>query len=249
MDAPLYDIYLTGKLADGVSADQAGARLAQLFKSSPQAMAALLTGSPRLLKRGVERATALKYREALGRAGVGVAFKQRTADEAATEAARAPAASAPPAPAAAAGLTLAPAGTEVLTAAERRAPAVAAAAADIDTSRLGIAPAGDLPGARGRPAAPPPDVGHIHLAPTGAELLTAQERRTPAAAVAAGDWTLAPAGAVLDTLRDDAPALNPDTSRLALAPAGAELLSARERHRETPPAPDTGHLRLADPAG
>jgi hypothetical protein len=78
MDTRLYDVFLTGKLAEGLGREQAAERLAQLFKSAPATMLGLLTGKPQLLKRGVDRDTALKYREALQRTGVEAAFKPQS---------------------------------------------------------------------------------------------------------------------------------------------------------------------------
>jgi hypothetical protein len=92
MDTPLYDIYLTGKLADDVSPALAAQRLAGLFKSTPAAMAALITGKAQLVKRGVDKTTALKYRDALQKAGCEVAFKAQSAQPAAAEEKPAPAA-------------------------------------------------------------------------------------------------------------------------------------------------------------
>jgi len=188
MDTPLYDIYLSGQLAPGLTREQAAARLAQLFKSNPETLAGLLTGQPRLLKRGVDHATAVKYRQTLARAGVGATFKAQAA--AAARPAAAPAASA---------LSLAPAGAEVLTATERqRAPL-----AEIDTSHLSLAPPGadredapQLPAIDTTPVdwtlAPPgspletlataaaaldPDTSGLSLAPAGTELLSEAQRR------------------------------------------------------------------------
>src|SRR5690606_18977028 len=73
---PRYDIYLSGKLAEGTTPAAAAASLARLFRATPEAMAALITGRPQLLKRNVDRATAARYRDALQQAGVMVAFRQ-----------------------------------------------------------------------------------------------------------------------------------------------------------------------------
>jgi hypothetical protein len=183
MDVPLFDVYLTGKLAAALDREQAAARLAQIFKAAPATMLGLLTGKPQLLKRGVDKNTALKYREALQNAGVEVAFKAQTQNPAAQSPApvqsapvqsdpvrnasaatqTAAPASIPPTTSATAtsatpnptqtstatstvssaigsGLTLAPAGTNVLTADEQShviAPA-------IDLSHLAVAAPGPL---------------------------------------------------------------------------------------------------------
>lgn len=255
MDAPTYDVYLTGKLAEGLSADAAAERLAQLFKTSPQSMAALLTGKAQVLKRGVDRPTALKYRDALARAGVEVAFKTQAAAPAAAPpaaAARAttaaPVAAAPapaqaiPAPAST-GLSLAPAGTDVLKEDERRVIAAVA----VDTSHLSVAPPGDLSSGIERPPTAAPDTSHLSVAAAGADLLSASERERPPAAVPDTEGlTLAAAGSPLETLRRDIEPINPDISGLALAPVGSDLLTEEQRRRPAPPAPNTDHLRVLE---
>lgn len=232
---PLYDIYLTGKLAEGLTAADAGARLAQLFKAERATMTALLTGKPRLLKRGVDRATALKYRAALARIGVEVAFKAQAAAEPEIAAARTRG-----------DWTLAPAGADVLKAEEKRP----VAARDIDTTALSLAPAGTpLEEADPLPIAAP-DVSHISVAAAGEDLLRQEEKSAPATATpAAGHWTLAPAGTPLENLpRFGADQTNAEAAPgWSLAPAGTELLSAGERHRDNPPAPNTDHLRVVSP--
>lgn len=239
MDAPLYDVYLTGKLVDNTTVDQAAQRLAALFKSTPATMAGMLTGKPQLLKRGVDKNTALKYREALLNAGIEVAFKaqQQTAVAGATLASP-PAAPAP----STAGLSLAPAGGDLLQPAERQ-PAVTA---NIDISALQLAPPAPLPS----PAAPAvaiPDTSHLTLAAAGGDLLSAAEKQHPPLAVPANDdLSLAPPGALLETLHTAAEPIAPDISALSLAPAGTELLTPEQRNRPAPAAPNTDHIKLAN---
>jgi hypothetical protein len=249
MDAPLYDIYLTGKLADGVSAAQASARLAQLFKSTPEAMAGLITGKPQVLKRSVDKATALKYREALARAGLEVAFKEVTPKEAVSKTVGAVAAQVQPeapvraAAAAPSGLTIAPVGADVLTEAERHSVQPVA----VDTSHLSVAPLGELTDGATAPTPAAPDTSHLTIAAAGADLLSAAEREQPPAVMPdISDLTLAPAGSVLETLQTAAAPVNPDISGLSLAPPGADLLAPDQRAKPAPPPPSTDHLRVID---
>lgn len=243
MDAPLYDVYLTGKLTDGTAPDAAAQRLAALFKSTPEIMGGMLTGKPHLLKRGVDKNTALKYREALLKAGIEVAFRSQAGSRPSSAVSTAPAA---PQSAGAThesdALTLAPAGSELLQPGERQAPAAVA----IDTSQLQLAPPGPLSsGARAEIAAP--DTSHLSLAAAGGDLLHDDEKPMPPLAVVdSGNFTLAEVGAPIETLQENAAPLNPDTSGLSLAAAGADLLTAAERSRPAPAPPDTDHIRLAD---
>jgi hypothetical protein len=242
MDVLLYDIYLTGKLAENTTAALAAQRLATLFKTSPEVMAGMLTGKPHVLKRGVDKPTALKYREALQNAGVEVAFKAQTNAAPASVAAAAPTSSAPAPAQPANGLSLAPVGSDVLQASERVRPT----AVVIDTSELQVLPPGPLPGIASIAIATP-DISNLSLAPAGGDLLSATEKqRPPVATPAIGDFSLAPAGTLLETLHIAAAAIHSDLSGLSLAPAGTELLTTEQRAKPTPAAPATDHLKLAN---
>lgn len=245
MDAR-FDIYLSGKLADGVTPATAAAAMAQLFRSTPEAMAAMLDGKPRLLKRDVDQATAHKYRDALQRAGVLVAFRPfvRTANTAAPSpapAAIAESTSAPAAPPAqAAGLALAPAGGELLRPDER----AAVTPVRVDTSHLLVEALGEIPHLPQSEAPPAPDTSHLSVAAAGTDLAPSRPEAAPLALSAEmAAMTLAPAGATLETLSNDLPPLEPDTSALSLAAPG-ELLTPAERRHDTPPPPPTDHIRL-----
>ena len=241
MDAPLYDVYLTGKLADTTTATQAAQRLAALFKATPDAMAGLLTDKPQLLKRGVDKNTAIKYREALAKAGVEAAFKAQ--NHAPAEAAPATAPNTAAASPTGNGLSLAPSGLNLLQPSER----AAAVSAAVNTSTLELAPPSPLPTIAAAAAPTAPDTSHLSLAALGADVLSAEERRhLPVAAPDVSDLSLAPAGELLATLPSAAPPLKPDISMLSLAPAGSELQTAAQRNKPAPPAPDTAHITLAN---
>ncbi len=252
-----FDIYLSGKLADGITPATAATAMAQLFRSTPEAMVAMLDGKPRLLKRDVDHPTALKYRDALLRAGVMVSFRPFTRSAEAPAPARAPARAAPPAAtpaspapaqnppttqaAAASGLTLAPAEGDLLRPEER--PAVTAV--KVDTSHLRVEAPGELPHLPAATPAPAPDTSHLSVAEAGVDLTSPHAAVAPvelSAEMAA--MTLAEAGATLETLSHDLPPLEPDISALSLAEPG-ELLQPEERRRNPPPPPPTDHIQLA----
>ena len=238
MDAR-FDIYLSGKLAEGVTPAAAAAAMAQLFKSTPEAMADMIDGKPRLLKRDVDQATAHKYRDALQRAGVLVAFRPfvRTPTEPAPVQPSQAAATTEATP----GLSLAPAGGELLRPEER--PAMAAVA--VDTSHLRVEAVGELPQLEQMPPLPAPDTSHLTVAAAGADLAPPRDEAAPVALSAEmASMTLAPTGATLETLHTDLPAIDPDISGLSLAEPG-DLLKPDERRRNTPPPPSTDHIRLA----
>ena len=261
MDAPLYDVYLTGKLDNDVAPALAAQRLAALFKSTPEAMAGLITGKTQLLKRGVDKNTALKYRDALQNAGCEVVFKAQTtvvtnnngandnvANEKPTASGPISAAAAQPIPAATPAsatsgpsLQLAPVGENLLRPDERTTATPVA----VDISYLSVAPAGPLPHIAAAPTAAP-DTSNLSLAAAGGNLLQESERiAVPAIVPDTGDLTVAELGAPIETLKNEAAPLHPDISGLNLAPAGSDLLKAEERKHVQPAAPNTDHITLA----
>jgi hypothetical protein len=64
-----FSVVLTGKLADGFELPQVKDNIAGLFKLAPEKVDRLFCGKPVALKRGVDKAQAMKLRNALARAG------------------------------------------------------------------------------------------------------------------------------------------------------------------------------------
>ncbi len=254
MDNPRFDIYLTGKLATGLSAAEATERLAQLFRSTPDAMRALVSGKPQLLKRGVEQATAAKYRDALHRAGLEVTIRPQaeaaaTLSPVPTSVAEASITKESPT-SAQTELSLAPYGTEVLREEER--PAVVAVVIDTDhlslqSERPRFGPV-DTPLAAELFKPPALDAGGLTLAPADRDLLRPEEKAITTSAVAdVPDLTLAEPGALLETLPVHTEFVLPDISALTLAPSGTDLLLPSEVAPAKPVVvPDISKLRLID---
>jgi hypothetical protein len=252
MDVPLDDVYLTGKLSAEISRAQASERLAQLFKSTPATMLGLLTGKPQILKRGVDKNTALKYREALQQAGVEAAFKAQTVapDSVVTTPTpvtnNEPAAGSPES--SLSGLSLAPLGADVLAADERK-PVIAPA---IDVHHLSLAEPGSLLEAVQIKSMQPkiaeiPATDHLSLAASGSDLLTTDERtQIPTTVPDTSNLSLAAEGTILETLHDVRAAVQVDISQLSLAPSGADLLTPEQRNKTTTAAPNTDHIKLAN---
>lgn len=252
MDQPLYDVYFTGKLVEGTDPQAAKASFMQLFKASPETADKFFNGKPQVLKRGLEKAEALKYKAVLHKAGLMVAFKAQQQESPA--AAPAPGATAAPAaaptpdsaPAQAASAdqedwSLAPAGSDVLKPEERHE----VPERDIDTSAIKMASAFATTEPEPQAPPPPPDTSHLSAAQAGEDLLP--DKPPPAAPPAFNldDWSLAPAGAELEELKADLPVIDPDTSALSLAEAGADLLEGQTREPDPEP-PSTDHLKVVD---
>ena len=64
-----YDIFYAGKVAEGHDESVVRDNIARLFKANPQTVEKLFSGKPQLIKRGVEKAAAIKYKAAMEKAG------------------------------------------------------------------------------------------------------------------------------------------------------------------------------------
>ncbi|HCS25916.1 MAG TPA: hypothetical protein DIW43_00585 [Spongiibacteraceae bacterium] len=209
-----YDIIISGKLLESVSPEQAVERLAKLFKMPVEQAARLVDGKAHRIKKGVDEATARKFKAVLTQAGLHTLV--RASEPANTGGAdqtqnAAPGTAAEPAKPAGTttSIDLAPPGTPVLREEERSE----VTAPDLDLSGLTLDELTPWPGTGEPDPAPvePPDFG------------------------------LAPPGADIETLPDTREKLNPDTSKLDIDEPGATLGSPK---KEDPPAPDTSHIKL-----
>ena len=223
----MYNIYFSGDIAEGEALEDVRRRVGALFNAREATLDKLFSGRKQLIKRNCSHEEALKYRDAMRRAGalatLAPADSTATTDPTANASQGAPDRH-PPDPADSrsgaagesqgpAGFSLAPAGTEVLLPTERHTPADATVALPAFT----VAPAGERL-AEPRPAAPPPpDTSHI----SDSEI-----------------------GDALPGLSRSAPPSPPDTSGLSLAEVAAGLLEERFRNHDHPAPPATDHLSV-----
>lgn len=283
-----YDILFAGQLLEGTDPDEARKSIANLFKANATTVEKLFSGQPQLIKRGVDKTTAAKYRNAMHQAGAVAVIK--VSDSPGRQAPAAPAAAPAEAPAAGAamtmaervaalagdnepvtadptptatpkpahtpgtaatpdtdnadeGLTLAPAGSDVLAETERkRQPPV-----NVDTSALELAEVGAQ---IGEPPNVTPavvaDISHLTLDETGADIPMLASELEPLD-IDTSQIDLAPEGSDFsDCAPAPAPAVEPDLSAVSLAEAGAELLQPEYRKPPPPAAPDVAHIQLED---
>ncbi len=269
-----YNIYFAGQLLDGQDLAGVRARIGKLFNADATTLDKLFSGKTQLLKRDCDKATALKYKQAMEQAGAQPVIKASAANTTAA---------APPAPA--------PAPAKAMTAAEK----IAALAAAADLAARPGTPAPSLPPANYEPARE----GAIALTPAGTAVLLPEERpaavtsdvkppdlevmasgqrlsEQAAAAPPPPDTSHLSEGAVgelLPNLASVAAPLHPDVSAIqltpdgtdlsdcaapakpapaidlsaiALAPAGSDVLEQQYRNRPAPPAPATEHLKLEE---
>lgn len=268
-----YNIYFEGQVLEGHQHNVVRDKLAKLFNADQQTLEKLFGGTTQLIKRDCDKATALKYKQAMERAGAKPVI--RSADS--------------PAPVQAAASEDKPSGT--MTAAERiaslarapdqgryvpaePAPTEEARPAGEDADEFDLAPAGSdvlLPGERQAPATrevdtsgleldktaqrlsavsppppPAPDTSHLSEGPVGESLPNLPLESIPLDPdISAID--LAPEGTDFsDCAGPDPEVPNLDLSGMDLAPAGSDVLEQQYRKKVASEAPPVDHLSLED---
>ncbi len=239
MDQPLYDIFFTGQLVEGTDPEPAKQNLAKIFKTTPEAVAKLFTGKPKALKRGIDKPEALKYKAALHKAGLLVAFKAHQPTPPASPIVDAPENSRTESTTEL-DWSLAPPGDDLLKAGERRE----VTARDIDTSNIKMISAFADIEPETTTAPPPPDTSHLSAAAVGEDLLVDKPDDPPPLPLDLEGLSLAPPGTELEELHSDLQPLDPDISALSMAEPGADIL-AGETKPAPPAAPNTDHMSVA----
>lgn len=228
MDTRVYDIVFSGGLVAGRDPAQVRSEFARLFKVDPAAVERLFHGRPVILKKGLDRQTADKYRAALERVGAVCELRLQAVAE------TVPAGKAEDRPA----MTIAPAGVILTVSREVPRP-------EFDLGRMSLAPAGAdlIEGMDSVVAAPLFDLSTLTMAPPGIELVEGKGGE-PAHPPAPGDMVMDEPGVDLDTRVPPAAAPLPDISGITLAPPGTAVLSSGER-KPLPLPPDLSNSGLA----
>lgn len=222
-----YDLVFRGELVRGAELAQAKRNIAQLFKVDNTKVESLFSGKAIVLKKGLDFATANKYRVAIKKAGCRVdVLEQHIRLPSGPEAAHASTAeSVPAAPApepnadstssAESLLSLAPGGGNLLSADEVQ-PTLQV---DVDTSGLSVKEAGDdlLNDSEKIPFVERDIALNAQLAPVGEALLRESEReKIDDVAVDLSGLSIAEAGERIEVLRDEKPSIHPDISHLKI---------------------------------
>jgi hypothetical protein len=168
---------------------------------------------------------------------------ETTDKAAAAEAVPTPAAAAEAAPTPATaetGLTLAPAGSEVLRDEEREVVETL----DIDTSAIELASNVDevFPEAT-TPTPPAPDTSHLSMGEVGEDIPHIESEVVPLNPDV-DHLSMGEVGEAIPHLESELVPVNPDTSGIELAPEGSDVLEEKYRQEETATPPDTDHLSL-----
>ena len=271
MSEQQFDIIFRGDIVFGQQLADVKGRLQQLFKADAAKVDALFSGRPVPLKRGLDQASAQKYKEALHKAGALVDLvptpnsnsiaaaptslaqrlqAQQVADEqqarakemAAKLAAEQAAKSAPTAPTV---WSLAPVGAILSQPNSTEATPV-----EVDTSFISLRPEGgnlldesELPPVSHTQVSAP----DYEVAPPGADLVRPEEKmELPLVEIELEDWTIAEVGAELISASEKSPEQIKIINELhaELAPVGADLGQLKPQVNAV--VPDTSGISLAE---
>jgi hypothetical protein len=247
MDHPLYDIYSTGQLVEGIDTVSAKANLASLFKTTEESVAKVFNGKPQSLKRGVDKAEALRYKATLHKAGILVAVKAHQATHSSkqdqTTTSQTVQTTVNPLPNQLTNTeekkwSLAPTGSDVLRDNERHS----IPARDIDTSNIKMVSAFIDPLPEEKATPPTPDTRHISVAVAGEDLLVDKPQTAPSLPLDLDGITLTPLGMEPNNPQEKLAYLGPDTSDMSIAEVGADILE--NKSKQVPSPPNTDHISV-----
>ena len=266
-----YNVYFAGQVMDGFESNTVRDKLAKVFNADQATLDKLFSGKPLLIKRGCDRATAAKYKQALESAGAIPVIKRAespNAVEAATPAkpltaaekiaalAAAPdqhsyqksAADSPP-PAGqpesdsdTGGIVLAPPGTEVLRENERAEPVVR----DVDTSGLTVDATAERLSDEPPPPPAAPDTGHLSMGEVGETIPNIGSSVTPLSPNLEGLALSAAGTDFSDCAAPEPPEPTLDLSHLTALPPGDRPSQEQDRRPGPVATPSTDHISLED---
>mgnify|MGYP003625782622 CR=1 FL=1 len=262
---PTYRVYFAGEVLEGHNAAEVRANLGKLFKADAATLDKLFSGQPQLVKRDCDKATALKYKQALEKSGArplirsaadsdagqrGAAAQPAT-DSAAPEAAQSPQAdqpaAAPPAMTAAeriAALAQAPA-TIAFKSSAQAADDNAGDRADQDGA-FGVAPAGsDVLRPEERSVQEARDIDTSTLAVDAAAERLSEPGAAPPSAPDTQHLSMGAVGEDIPTLPDERNTVDPDISGIDLAPSGTDFSDCATPDAQ-PPELDLSALDMAE---
>lgn len=256
---PLYNIYFAGEVMQGQDQAAVRAALGRLFKADEATLDKLFSGKAQSVKLNCDKATALKYKQAMEKAGARPLIKQVEAvvERPLTAAERIAAlASAPDAgsytdsptgdagkssaEAGDAGFGIAEVGADVLSQEERQDTVEA----NIDTGHLQLDAAADRLSEEPPPPPPAPDTNHLSMGEVGEDIPVLDSGVEPLSPDTDA-LSLSPQGTDFSDCASPDPAPPElDLSDIDLAPEGSDVLEEEYRRKEKAAAPDTDHISL-----
>lgn len=272
---PLYNVYFGGETLPGEDPASVRERLGRLFKANAATVDKLFNGRMHVVKRDCDRATALRYKQAMEHAGARPVIKPTGESGQPGQAAGAPGDTAKSAAQKIAALASAPDlegyRSEPAAAAQpepRPAPLheeedvldlappesevlrpderAPQVHREVDTGQLEVSPPTDRLAEPAAPPPPAPDVGHLSMGAVGDDIPTLDRGEIPPTPNT-DRLSLSPEGTDFSDCRaPDPTGPEVDLSDLDLAPAGSDVLEARYRNKPPAPPPPTDHISLED---
>jgi hypothetical protein len=240
MGSVVYAIVFKGQVLEGFEIISVKAHLAKLLHADADQIAKLFSGKQVVIKKTADKAVAIKYGTALKKVGADIKVRvvKTAAAPAKKRAKRTPSRKAG-APAKETGLSLVPNVGNIFDAPpETPAPS-------IDVSDLSLAEPGE--GTLEEPKELVEldlDLTALILSEPGEGTLAEPQKEVPK--LDAPDFGLDEPGAILETLQEEVEIVNPDTSSMSIAAAGADLLPEDEKEPEPEPeVPDVSKIHLA----
>lgn len=217
-----YDIVFKGEVMPNLEVERVKAALIRIFNSNEERIAKLFGGAPKVLKSGLDREAAEKYRDVLKNAGAIVYLRRGGLPERPQGSLKASPAKDE--------LSIAPMQGNLLKNEER----ATIEAVEIDTSAIALAPLGD------KPLQPPSQAipatiatsAELSIAEPGADLVPNPQPETRVAPASTSNLSLAPLGTAAQP-KEIVNSQPPNTSHLQVEPQG-ELLKPHEK--PVPPA-------------
>lgn len=245
---PLYDVYFAGEIVGDTARDAVITGLATLFKIDNAAVTKLMNGDRHRIKRDCDKATALRYREAMARVGAKVLIERQgnkseqpmSADQAAAtlESHLSDSDKAPPSHGFGA-IDPSPQKTAAFQATEL---VRGKNQAKFESYRVGDAPIEFHPSTKKPPdlAAEHAVTGELDIAPLGSNL-SPDTQSAPAKPIVVPGYELAAPGAPIPNLPRNKNPVNPNTDHLSLAPMNTPNATPdHDNARSSLPVPDTG---------
>jgi len=237
----LYDVCFAGQLLEGQELQVVRQNLGKLFNADPGTLDKLFSGKTQLVKRGCDKATAVKYKQAMEKAGARPVIRANSISQ--------PESTGPAtgeAGATAAGpeaeFDLAPEGSDVLRPEERSAPV----SNEVDTAFLELAAVGTTMGESQEAAGQAPETSHLSMGEVGEDIPNLEDTRKPVNPDI-NNIALSPEGTDFsDCTAEPAEAPDLDLSGIVLAPEGSDVLEPQYRKKDEGPGPSTEHIRLED---
>jgi hypothetical protein len=249
----LYDIFFAAQLIDDFDEAVVRKNITQLFKANEATLEKLFSGKPQLIKRGIDKAGAVKYKAAMQKAGAVARIRKHaqagdpTPAPAPKPAPRMPEEEALPSSSDIAAAASTPASVDKKSAADRIAALANQPAAVTFGEEMTLAPPGSdvlREGEREQHEELDVDTSAIHMASSFDEVETTGVKVPPAPDTS--HLSMGEVGEEIPHLEEDVEIVNPDTSGISLAPEGSDVLDEKDRHKEVGKAPNTDHLSLKD---